>query len=55
MAGRDIPLDPHRFVNDASIELDQQMLGSKLPGDTLSWFKKISEGKEPFDMGTAMQ
>lgn len=55
MAGRDIPLDPHRFVNDASIELDQQMLGSKLPADTLSWFKKISEGKEPFDMGTAMQ
>ncbi len=55
MAGRDIPLDPHRFVNDASIDLDQQMLGSKLPADTLSWFKKISDGKEPFDMGTAMQ
>ena len=55
MAGRDIPLDPHRFVNDASIELDKQMLGSKLPGDTLSWFKKVTDGSEPFDMGTAMQ
>ncbi|MFU2327728.1 hypothetical protein [Pseudomonas sp. NFX98] len=54
-AGRDIPLDPHKFVNDASVELDQQMLGSKLPADTLSWFQKATEGKEPFDMGTAMQ
>jgi hypothetical protein len=54
-AGRDIPLDPHKFVNDASIELDQQMLGSKLPADTLSWFQKATTGKEPFDMGTAMQ
>lgn len=55
MAGRDISLDPHRFVNNASIELDQQMLGSKLPSDTLSWFQKVTAGKEPFDMGTAMQ
>lgn len=54
-AGRDIPLDPHKFVNDASVELDQQMLGSKLPADTLSWFQKATAGKEPFDMGTAMQ
>ncbi|MBV4519668.1 hypothetical protein KVG88_06300 [Pseudomonas sp. SWRI74] len=54
-AGRDIPLDPHKFVNDASVELDQQMLGSKLPADTLSWFQKATGGKEPFDMGTAMQ
>ncbi|MGL6246203.1 hypothetical protein [Pseudomonas sp.] len=54
-AGRDIPLDPHRFVNDASIDLDQQMLGSKLPADTLSWFQKATEGEEPFDMGTALQ
>jgi len=54
-AGRDIPLDPHKFVNDASVELDQQMLGSKLPADTLSWFQKATTGKEPFDMGTAMQ
>jgi hypothetical protein len=54
-AGRDIPLDPHRFVNNASIDLDQQMLGSKLPADTLSWFQKATQGKEPFDMGTAMQ
>ncbi len=55
MAGRDIPLDPHRFVNEASIELDQQMIGSKLPADTLSWFQKVTDGKEPFDMGTAVQ
>ena len=55
MAGRDIPLDAARFVNNASVDLDQQMLGSKLPGDTLSWFKKITSGQEPFDMGTAMQ
>lgn len=54
-AGRDIPLDPHKFVNDASVELDQQMLGSKLPADTLTWFQKATTGKEPFDMGTAMQ
>lgn len=54
-AGRDLPLDPHRFVNDASIELDQQMLGSKLPADTLVWFQKATSGKEPFDMGTALQ
>jgi hypothetical protein len=54
-AGRDIPLDPHKFVNDTSVELDQQMLGSKLPADTLSWFQKATTGKEPFDMGTAMQ
>ncbi|MBV4459169.1 hypothetical protein KVG96_14510 [Pseudomonas sp. COR58] len=54
-AGRDIPLDPHRFVNDASTELDQQMLGSKLPADTLNWFQKATTGKEPFDMGTALQ
>lgn len=54
-AGRDIPLDPHKFVNDASVELDQQMLGSKLPADTLSWFQKATTGKEPFDMGTALQ
>ena len=54
-AGRDMPLDPHKFVNDASVELDQQMLGSKLPADTLSWFQKATTGKEPFDMGTAMQ
>lgn len=55
MAGRDIPLDPHRFVNEASKELDQQMIGSKLPADTLSWFQKVTDGKEPFDMGTAVQ
>jgi len=55
MAGRDIPLDAHRFVNDASKALDDQMIGSKLPGDTLSWFKKVTDGSEPFDMGTAMQ
>jgi len=54
-AGRDIPLDPHKFVNDTSVELDQQMLGSKLPADTLAWFQKATTGKEPFDMGTAMQ
>ncbi len=54
-AGRDLPLDPHRFVNDATIELDQQMLGSKLPADTLNWFQKATSGKEPFDMGTALQ
>ncbi|WP_367256522.1 hypothetical protein [Pseudomonas sp. stari2] len=54
-AGRDIPLDPHKFVNDTSMELDQQMLGSKLPADTLSWFQKATTGKEPFDMGTALQ
>lgn len=55
MTGRDIPLDPHRFVNGASIELDQQMLGSKLPADTLGWFQKVTGGQEPFDMGTALQ
>lgn len=55
MAGRDIPLDPHRFVNEASKELDQQMIGSKLPADTLNWFQKVTDGKEPFDMGTAVQ
>lgn len=54
-AGRDLPLDPHRFVNDATIELDQQMLGSKLPADTLNWFQKATSGKEPFDIGTALQ
>lgn len=54
-AGRDIPLDPHRFVNAASTELDQQMLGSKLPSDTLGWFQKVTDGREPFDMGTALQ
>lgn len=54
-AGRDLPLDPHRFVNDATIELDQQMLGSKLPADTLNWFQKATSGKEPFYMGTALQ
>lgn len=54
-AGRDIPLDAPRFVNSASADLDQQMLGSKLPSDTLSWFKNATEGKEPFDMGTALQ
>ncbi len=55
MAGRDIPLDPHRFVNNASVELDEMMIGSKLPADTLNWFKKVTGGAEPFDMGTAMQ
>lgn len=55
MAGRDIPLDPHRFVNNASTELDQQMLGSKLPSDTLNWFQKVTGDQEPFDMGTALQ
>lgn len=54
-AGRDIPLDSHKFVNDVSVELDQQMLGSKLPADTLTWFQKATSGKEPFDMGTALQ
>ncbi|TBN49186.1 hypothetical protein [Pseudomonas sp. BGI-2] len=54
-AGRDIPLDAPRFINNASADLDQQMLGSKLPADTLSWFKNATEGKEPFDMGTALQ
>lgn len=54
-AGRDIPLDPHQFVNRASIDLDQQMLGAKLPKDTLLWFKRVTGGKEPFDMGTALQ
>jgi hypothetical protein len=54
-AGRDIPLDATRFVNDSSITLDEQMIGSKLPSDTLAWFQKITTGKEPFDMGTAMQ
>ncbi|MFV3416142.1 hypothetical protein ACNFH8_28150 [Pseudomonas sp. NY15436] len=54
-AGRDIPLDPNRFVNNASVELDQQMLGSKLPGDTINWFQKVTGGSEPFDMGTALQ
>ncbi|MBZ9781609.1 lytic transglycosylase domain-containing protein [Pseudomonas sp. REP124] len=54
-AGRDIPLDATRFVNNASADLDQQMLGSKLPADTLAWFQKATGGQEPFDMGTALQ
>jgi hypothetical protein len=54
-AGRDIELDPYRFVNDVSNELHDQWTGQALKDEVLPWFQNITSGKEPFDMGTALQ
>ena len=55
MGGKDVPLDAAKFNNEVAREIDEKMIGGKLPASVLGWFQKINDGAEPFTFSTAAQ